>query len=122
MYCVTALSSFDYTCGGHLALDELKLVLEVPSGMTILIPSAVIKHSNTPIQSGEERYSMAQYAAGGLFCWVAYGCKASKTLSSTREGQDLKQSIDKEDGVRWADGLKMYSTIESFSADHNIKV
>jgi hypothetical protein len=45
---VTALGNFDYRKGGHLVLWELKLVIEFPAGSTILIPSAIIQHSNNP--------------------------------------------------------------------------
>ncbi|KAJ2920416.1 hypothetical protein H1R20_g16678, partial [Candolleomyces eurysporus] len=115
---LTAFGNFDYTQGGHLALHELKLVFEFPSGTTFQIPSAAIKHSNTPIQDGEERYSMAQYAAGGLFRWVAYGNKTAATLQSTNAGRRLKESVDMADGERWRDGLAMYSTTDSFLSDH----
>ncbi|KAJ2930855.1 hypothetical protein H1R20_g6240, partial [Candolleomyces eurysporus] len=116
---LTAFGNFDYTQGGHLALHELKLVFEFPSGTTFQIPSAAIKHSNTPIQDGEERYSMAQYAAGGLFCWVAYGNKTAATLQSTNAGHRLKESVDMADGERWRDRLAMYSTTDSFFSDHS---
>ncbi|THU93006.1 hypothetical protein K435DRAFT_670982 [Dendrothele bispora CBS 962.96] len=67
---ITALGDFDYTQGGHFVLWDLGLILELPPGCTILIPSAYIRHSNTPIGKGETRYSFTQYTAGGLFCWV----------------------------------------------------
>jgi hypothetical protein len=117
---LTAFGDFDYTRGGHLALHELKLVFEFPSGTTFQIPSAAIKHSNTPIQVGEERYSMAQYAAGGLFRWVAYGNKTATNLKSTHAGRKLKESADMADGERWNNGLKMYSTTDTFIADHGV--
>ncbi|KAJ6530879.1 hypothetical protein DFH09DRAFT_1093493 [Mycena vulgaris] len=61
--------SFDHTLGGHIHLDlgERRLVIEFPSGSSTLIPSGFIRHGNTPIQPGETRYSLTQYAAGGLF-------------------------------------------------------
>ncbi|KAJ3500803.1 hypothetical protein NLJ89_g9629 [Agrocybe chaxingu] len=70
---VTALGSFDPKKGGHLVLWECKLIIEFPPGLTILIPSALIHHSNTPIAEGETRYSFTQYASGGLFHWVDHG-------------------------------------------------
>ncbi|KAJ7889009.1 hypothetical protein B0H13DRAFT_1888148 [Mycena leptocephala] len=36
-----------------------------------LIPSAILRHSNVSIQQGETRYSFTQYAAAGIFCYVA---------------------------------------------------
>lgn len=74
---ITALGSFDPTKGGHLVLWECKLIIEFPSGSTILIPSAIIKHLNLPIQSHETRYSCTQYSAGALFHWIENGFQKS---------------------------------------------
>ncbi len=70
---ITALGTFDAKKGGQLALWELGLYVDFPAGTTALIPSSVLCHSNTPIQAHEERYSIVQYAAGGLFRWVENG-------------------------------------------------
>ncbi|KAF7970728.1 hypothetical protein HWV62_23180 [Athelia sp. TMB] len=75
---ITALGSFDPALGGHLILWDLKTVVEFPPGSTILIPSATIRHSNTPIQKDETRYSFTQYAAGGLFRWVEHGFQTER--------------------------------------------
>ncbi|THU90572.1 hypothetical protein K435DRAFT_613407, partial [Dendrothele bispora CBS 962.96] len=72
---ITALGNFDPNKGGHLILWDLGLVIRFPPGSTILIPSALIKHSNIPIQNGETRYSFVQYSAAGLFRWVYNGFK-----------------------------------------------
>jgi hypothetical protein len=39
---ITAFGNFDPTCGGHLVLWDMKLVIEFPPGSTILIPSAMM--------------------------------------------------------------------------------
>ena len=70
---IMPFGSFDPDKGGHIVLWELKLIVRFPPGSTILIPSAVITHGNTPIQQGEERYSFTQYAPGALFRWVDNG-------------------------------------------------
>jgi hypothetical protein len=70
---ITPFGSFDPDKGGHIVLWELKLIVRAPPGSTILIPSAVITHGNTPIQRGEERYSFTQYTPGALFRWVDNG-------------------------------------------------
>ena len=70
---LTALGAYDHTLGGHLILFGLKLVVQFPVGSTVLIPSGCMEHGNTPIREGETRLSIAQYAAGGLLRWVAYG-------------------------------------------------
>ncbi|KIK60698.1 hypothetical protein GYMLUDRAFT_167428 [Collybiopsis luxurians FD-317 M1] len=64
---ITALGNFDYCKGGHFVLWDLGLVIQLPPGWTILIPSAFLQHSNTKIQPGETRFSLTQYTAGGLF-------------------------------------------------------
>jgi hypothetical protein len=67
---ITALGDFDPDLGGHLVLEECKLVIRFPPGSTALIPSAIITHSNIPVSSHEKRFSFTQYAAGALFRWV----------------------------------------------------
>ncbi|KAJ6484705.1 hypothetical protein C8R45DRAFT_803409, partial [Mycena sanguinolenta] len=73
MCAVTSAGRFDYKKGGHIYIKQLKTVCEFPSGSTILLLSGTCAHGNTPIQAGETRYSMTQYAAGTLFRWAAYG-------------------------------------------------
>ncbi|KAF9059071.1 hypothetical protein BDP27DRAFT_1239559, partial [Rhodocollybia butyracea] len=64
---ITALGNFDPDRGGHMILWDLGLVIRFPPGSTILIPSALLTHSNIPIQPGEECYSIIQYSSSGLF-------------------------------------------------------
>ncbi|KAJ7055502.1 hypothetical protein C8F01DRAFT_1211582 [Mycena amicta] len=64
---ITALGRFNPNRGGHLILWDLRLVIRFPPGSTIFIPSALLLHSNSPIQAGETRSSFVQYSAGGLF-------------------------------------------------------
>ncbi|KAJ7828584.1 hypothetical protein B0H14DRAFT_2263384, partial [Mycena olivaceomarginata] len=54
---ITALGAFDPRRGGHLVLWDLCLVIQFPPGSTILIPSAILWHSNVGIASEERRYS-----------------------------------------------------------------
>jgi hypothetical protein len=68
---VTALDDFDYTQSGHLVLWDLNLVIEFPPGSTILIPLAILSHSNAAIGRKEKCYSWTQYAAGGLFRFLS---------------------------------------------------
>jgi len=114
---LTALGKYDHTLGGHLILFGLKLVAQFPSGSTALIPSGCMDHGNTPIREGETRLSIAQYAAGGLFRWVAYGFRSAKSLLKSNAGKALKQKIDKEAGERWREGLALFSTMDGLQAD-----
>jgi hypothetical protein len=98
---LTALGLYDHVLGGHLVLFEFKLVIQFPVGSTALIPSGCVRHANTPIQDGETRLSIAQYAAGGLFRWVAYGFQSVKSLMTSKAGRKQKQEIDIQAGNRW---------------------
>ncbi|KAF9044681.1 hypothetical protein BDP27DRAFT_1141447, partial [Rhodocollybia butyracea] len=75
---ITALGNFDPDCGGHMILWDLGLVICFPPGSTILIPSALLTHSNVPIQPGEEFYSIIQYSSSGLFRWVYNSFQSDK--------------------------------------------
>lgn len=70
---IFSFGNFDATKGGHLILRQLKLIVEFPPGSLIIVPSATLKHGNTPIDKNECRSSFTQYAAGGLFRWVHNG-------------------------------------------------
>lgn len=75
---ITALGKFNPKCSARLILWELKLVIDFPPASTILLPSAVITHSNTPIAEGDYRNSFTQYTAGPIFRWVRNGCRTEK--------------------------------------------
>ncbi|OSD07796.1 hypothetical protein PYCCODRAFT_1441668 [Trametes coccinea BRFM310] len=79
---ITALGRFDHRLGGHLILWDLGLIIEFPPGATVLIPSALLCHSNTAVQPHETRYSMTQYSAGGLFRWVECGFQSQKAFDA----------------------------------------
>lgn len=92
-------------------LWDLQLVIEFPPGSTILLPSAVLRHSNTVIQKGEERYSFTQYTAGGLFRWVDHGFqKEGEYYASLSE----EETIEEEEVMqrRWTVGLGLFSTLD----------
>lgn len=76
-----------------------------------------MRHGNTPIAEGETRLSITQYAAGGLFQWVAYGFQSAKSLLKIVAGKRLKKEIDKGAGERWREGLGMFSTLGGLQAD-----
>lgn len=114
---LTALGKYDHTLGGHLILFGVKLLIQFPVGSTALIPSGCMGHGNTPICDGEIRLSIAQYAAGGLFRWVAYGFHSAKSLMETNAGKIIKKKLDKEAGERWREGLALFSTADGLRAD-----
>ncbi|KAI0646734.1 hypothetical protein C8Q79DRAFT_925453 [Trametes meyenii] len=100
---ITALGDFDPMLGGHLILWDLGLVIEFPLGAMILIPSALLHHSNVTICSGETRYSLTQYSAGRLFRWVECGFKTKKEFEAG--GGTFKLSGSK----HWAEGVGLFS-------------
>ncbi|KAJ3966393.1 hypothetical protein EV361DRAFT_774759, partial [Lentinula raphanica] len=77
---ITALGNFNPSRSGQLILWELKLVIDFPHAATVLIPSAVITHSNTPLAEEDTRMSFTQYTAGPIFRWVENGCMTEKEL------------------------------------------
>ncbi|KAJ8496539.1 hypothetical protein ONZ45_g12413 [Pleurotus djamor] len=99
---VTALGNYDYRKGGHLVLWDLGLVLEFPPGCTIIIPSATLYHSNTPIAPHETRYSVTQYSGGEIFRWVHNGFRMAK---------ELPPPTDEENEKLWRDGIAMYRSV-----------
>lgn len=111
---LTALGKYKYKLGGHLILWDLHLVVEFPPGSTILIPSAVLRHSNTAIGRGETRYSFAQYTAGSLFRWVDHNFQKQGKFRATRNAEETKADV-KEARERWGNGLKLFSTLEELT-------
>jgi hypothetical protein len=106
---ITFLGPFDPQQGGHLILLDLQLVIKFPPCSTILLPSAVIHHSNVVIQKGKERYLFTQYTASGLFRWVDHGFqKEDGYYSSLSEGERIEEEQAMQH--RWAMGLGLFST------------
>ncbi|KAE9384203.1 hypothetical protein BT96DRAFT_950723 [Gymnopus androsaceus JB14] len=62
-----------------------------PPSATILFPSALITHSNIPVQPSEERRSIVQYSAGGLFRWRYNGWCSDKTFAATASKIERKE-------------------------------
>ncbi|KAJ7075098.1 hypothetical protein B0H15DRAFT_806410 [Mycena belliarum] len=108
---ITALGFFDANLGGHIILWDLRLVIRFPPGATILIPSALVGHSNVPIQEHEYRASFTQYTAGGLFRWVRNGFKTDKDYRASSTAAEMAARKIEDEG-RWEQGMKMFSVID----------
>lgn len=117
---ITALGKFSAAEGGHLVLWELGLYIDFPAGSTVLIPSCVICHSNTPIKAHEERYSIVQYVAGHLFRWVENGfmSDAAWHAKATREEKGKRE---RKQSKRWEKGYKMFMTAEEIATSFKLK-
>lgn len=108
---ITALGDFDPDVGGHLILWDLRLVIRFPPGSTILLPSALIRHSNVGIRAHEHRSSFTQYTAGGLFRWVRNGFKTDEDFEISSSASE-KAARNAENKGRWEEGMKMFSVID----------
>lgn len=109
---ITAAGSYDPKRGGHLIIFDINTIVEFPPGSTILLPSSVMRHGNTPIQKGETRMGITQYAAGALFRWVDNGFMKAEDTS-----EEVKARMCAEAPDRFNKLLKLYSTIDSLAAD-----
>ncbi|KAJ7818597.1 hypothetical protein B0H14DRAFT_2373062, partial [Mycena olivaceomarginata] len=105
---ITALGDFDPDRGGHLILWDLKLIIRFPPGSTILIPSALIRHSNTSIQAHETRFSFTQYTSAGIFRFVDNGFKSDQLVNDLGISAAERAERLEARKTRWAEGLKMY--------------
>ncbi|KAL0569694.1 hypothetical protein V5O48_012267 [Marasmius crinis-equi] len=111
---VTALSptedGYDYTKGGHLILWDLGLVIEFPPGTTILLPSAILRHSNVSIGKKERRYSYTQYTSGGLFRWVERGFRTQKDYFAGLSDEE-RLAEEEKDAMRWKEAIGNFSRL-----------
>lgn len=103
---IFAIGDFDAKLGGHLVLWDLKLCIEFPPGSVIILPSALIEHSNLPVQAGETRMSFAQYSAAGIFRWVHNGFKSDLDFQQTSSAAELAE-WKRAKGEHWRRGLDM---------------
>ncbi|KAF8068013.1 hypothetical protein FPV67DRAFT_1449584 [Lyophyllum atratum] len=114
---ITALGNFDPRTGGQLVLYSLKVVIDFPPGSTVLIPSGSVEHGNCPIAPHETRMSFTQYAAGGLFRYVAYNFKTIRSYcqgmkaKTPKEKASVRLEVDLADGVRWEQGINMFTKV-----------
>ncbi|KAF8195981.1 hypothetical protein K438DRAFT_1968448 [Mycena galopus ATCC 62051] len=87
---------------------DLKLIIRFPPGSTILIPSALMRHSNTSIQTHETRFSFTQYTSAGIFRFIENGFQSDKAVySGGLSHMDHAARIAARKS-RWLEGLKMY--------------
>ncbi|KAJ7726037.1 hypothetical protein DFH07DRAFT_970648 [Mycena maculata] len=112
---VNALGEFDATTGGHLVLEDLKLVVEFPHGALILLPSATVAHSNVPVQPGEERVSFTQFTPGGIFRFVDNGGQTVDELAERNPSEYDRIMACK--AARWEEGLSLLSTLDELLPD-----
>ncbi|KAJ7925408.1 hypothetical protein B0H13DRAFT_1863243 [Mycena leptocephala] len=104
---ITALGFFDPDLGGHLVLWDLKLVIRFPPGSTILIPSAIIRHSNVPWVSTNTAFRSRNTQQADSFAGSAM---VSKRMRHFRVCEPSEKAARRaEDSARWEKGVAMYS-------------
>ncbi|PPR04400.1 hypothetical protein CVT24_013209 [Panaeolus cyanescens] len=114
---LTALGDFNPDEGGHLTLWKLRMAIRFPPGSTIFLPSAVMEHSNTPVQKDEDRCSFAQYTSGGIFRWVDHGFKSDEEYFKPLSKDPVKMQQERDaQASRWQRGFEMHSTIDELCA------
>ncbi|KAJ7724609.1 hypothetical protein DFH07DRAFT_758924, partial [Mycena maculata] len=105
---IVALGNFNPDKGGHLILWDLRLVIRFPPGSCILIPSAILRHSNVSIQQGENRFSFTQFTAAGLFRFVENGFRTEKTANATERSVAEKAERAEQRRLHFTKGVRMY--------------
>ncbi|KAJ3832499.1 hypothetical protein EV361DRAFT_940861 [Lentinula raphanica] len=85
---ISNVGGFDDTKGGELFLWNLGLVVRFPAASSAILLSAVIRHSNLPIQPEERRYSVVQYSAGALFRFRYNGFRNDKKVLEGAKAQE----------------------------------
>jgi predicted 2-oxoglutarate/Fe(II)-dependent dioxygenase YbiX len=109
--CITALGNFDPHKGGHLVLWDVNMVVTFPPGSTVMIPSAVVLHSNTPISSAERRHTLIQHSPAGLFRWVDNDFQSDEARELQSSTEEL-QKREKTNQTRWSEGLALLPTYQ----------
>ncbi|TFK60591.1 hypothetical protein BDN72DRAFT_779221 [Pluteus cervinus] len=117
---LVALGEFDYRAGGHLVLFDLGLMVQFPPGAVVLLPSGVLRHGNTPIQSNEERYSIAQYCAGGLLRWHRYGLRTASAATKgagKAKAKAIMGALNGKHDDRVREALALFSRVDELETD-----
>ena len=112
---LTSFGHYDSTKGGYLILSTLGLIIQFPAGSTILFPSSVTRHSNTPIQGHETRLSFTQLIPGGLFHYIDYNFQLKK-VAATKD-KILFQKVDKEENYAWEKSINLFSYYNELPKD-----
>lgn len=100
---LVVLGSFNHRTSGHLLLHDLKTIIELRPGDVIFIPSAGIAHSNSPMKEEEDRSSIVQYTAGGLFRWLWMN-------QMEDNGSDIGTEVG---NLQWEECLELLGNLES---------
>ena len=107
---IQSAGNFDHQKGGQLILWDCKVAIDFPAGCTVLVPSAVLTHSNAVIQAGESRHSFTQYCAGGIFRWVDEGGETDQDIK--KSNPERYAQLRTQRAGRWKMGLGLLATVD----------
>ncbi|KAJ7868761.1 hypothetical protein B0H14DRAFT_2346471 [Mycena olivaceomarginata] len=93
--------------GGHLVCWDYDLIIRFPPLAAASHPVGRVTHSNTPIQDGEERFSIIQYTAGGPFPLGRQRLPIRPLVACFCSAEDLARR-EEERKARCADALKKF--------------
>lgn len=120
---VTSLGPFHSETGGggKIVMWNLGLIIRFPSGCTILLPSALIAHSNLSIRPDEQRYSITQYSAAALSRFVENGFKNDVDILNGKDPQ-TKTALLAARRTRWKQALQNYRVCRFPAPSHSVTV
>ncbi|TEB29320.1 hypothetical protein FA13DRAFT_1665785 [Coprinellus micaceus] len=116
---VQAVGFYDHTKGGHLYIKELNLLIPFPHGSSILLPSALFTHSNTPVAHNEIRLSFTQFVPGGLLRYVHNGFRTEEEILRKSKREYREKMAEKEG--RWKRETANICTLEQLKAYYSPK-
>lgn len=112
---ISTFGRYNSQRSGHLVLHTAKLVVEFPTKTNALIMSAACAHSNIPIAEDEERWSITQYTAGGLFRYLHSNGRTRDMWQ--KEDPAGFQAYEASHATRWQEAIERFSTIDSLIDD-----
>ena len=116
---VQAVGFYDHTKGGHLYIKELNLLIPFPHASSILLPSALFTHSNTPVAHDEIRLSFTQFVPGGLLRYVHNGFRTEEEILR-RSKKEYREKMAEKEG-RWKRETAKICTLDQLKAYYSLK-
>lgn len=86
-------------------MHDFRLYVDFPPNRTVIISSAGVRHSNTALEEGDRRYSIAMYMSGALMRYAAFGGNVGGIPA------DQRARLDQELGETW---VHQYARLSNF--------
>ncbi|KAJ3574420.1 hypothetical protein NP233_g1782 [Leucocoprinus birnbaumii] len=113
---VQSFGNYNYKKGGHLIFWSLGIFIEFPPNTAVIFPSALLTHSNVPIQKGEERVSLVQYAPAELFRYVDNGFMTDKEWNTKHTDNEIRARNEERIANHVREGMARFMTKEDLLA------